>query len=150
MIHRRVLRLTCLGLALPCLSLGAHADIYKYVDAEGNVTFTDRYRPGAIKVLSDYGPVRGHAATQKKRAASNPSPAHFPKVTPLAQRQRDDLRKQILLEERGHETQLLATANAELSSGTRKPGADIAKLQAAVRRHEQNLVMLDKELARLK
>jgi hypothetical protein len=150
MIMRSPLRLAGLGLVLLGAALGARADIYKYVDADGNVTFTDRYRPGAIKVMDDYQPARGHASAQPKRASSNPSPASFPKVTPLAQRQRDDLRRQILLEERGHESQSLATANAELAAGMRKPGTDLARLQDTARRHEKNIAMLDKELARLK
>ena len=150
MITRRLLRLTGLGLALLGLSLSVRADIYKWVDENGTTHFTDYYRRGAVKVDGTYSPARGHTSTQKKRAASNPSPAYFPKVTSAAQRQRDDLRKQILMEERVHETQLLATANAELSAGMRKPGADIAKLQASVHRHEQNIAMLDKELSRLK
>lgn len=131
----------------PCV---ACADIYKYVDADGNVTFTDRYRPGAQKVLSDFGPSRGHTSSTKTRATSRPSPANFPRVTPKTQRQRDDLRHQILLEERSHESRMLAEAQAALAANLRKPGVDVSSLNEALRRHQQNIGMLDKELSRFK
>lgn len=139
------------GMLLTLAPLLAHADIYKYVDADGNVTFTDRYRPGAQKVISDFGPARGHAdQPKKKRAASNPSPASFPKVSTQTQRQRDDLRKQILLDERDHENRLLGEARTALAALAGKPSADLTSLKEAVHRHQQNLGMLDKELSRLK
>ncbi len=150
MFRRHLLRATGLGLLILAAAPAAHADIYKYVDADGNVTFTDRYRPGAVRVMSDFAPARGHTATPKARASRQPSPANFPRVTSDTQRRRDDLRRQILLDERAQESGLLTIAQAELSSGTRKPGSDLARLQASVRQHEQNLRMLDKELERLR
>jgi hypothetical protein len=136
------------GIALSAVSVEARADIYKYVDADGNVTFTDRYRPGAVKAFSDFAPSRGHSAVKKKSSASNPSPASFPKVTSQTQRQRDDLRKQILVDERDHETRMLNEAQAALRA--RKPGIDAHLLNESIRQHQQNIGMLDKELSRFK
>lgn len=142
------LHLLACGLGLGALAFEASADIYKYVDADGNVTFTDRYRPGAIKAFSDFAPSRGHSAGKKKSSASNPSPASFPKVTSQTQRQRDDLRKQILVDERDHETRMLNEAQAALRA--RKPGIDANLLNESIRLHQQNIGMLDKELSRFK
>jgi hypothetical protein len=142
-------------LACAALVAGLHAglagaDIYKYVDADGNVTFTDRFRPGAVKVMSDFAPSRGHAGTKTRARTVTSSPADFPRVTPSAQRQRDDLRRQILLDERGHETTLLREAEAELAANIGKAPVQVERLRDTVRRHRENITMLDKELARLK
>jgi hypothetical protein len=142
--------LFCAALVAVFLAWNAGADIYKYVDEDGNVTFTDRFRPGAVKVMSDFAPSRGHAGAKARTRTVRSSPADFPRVSPSAQRQRDDLRRQILLDERSHETTLLRDAEAELAASVSKPAPQIERLRDAVRRHRENLVMLDKELSRLK
>jgi len=148
MYRIRSLLILAYGLVLTVGAFEAHADIYKYVDADGNVTFTDRYRPGAVKAFSDFAPSRGHSTIKKKSSASNPSPASFPKVTSQTQRQRDDLRKQILEDERNHEVRMLNEAQTVLKA--RKPGIDANSLSESIRLHQQNIGMLDKELSRFK
>jgi hypothetical protein len=149
---RRIRPGTALPIALLALATlhEARADIYKWVDEDGTTHFTDYYRPGAVKVNSDFAPARGHAAPQKKRASSTPSPASFPKVTAAAQRERDSLRRQILIDERFLENRMLAEARADLANAARRPPADQERLRETVRRHEQNIQLLDKELGRVR
>lgn len=147
---------SCLHFPLTVLlwaaGLPAHAAIYKYVDAEGNVTFTDKYRPGATKLV-DTGASPVSVATPRSRAksASQASPAGFPRVDASTQRKRDDVRRSILLEELATEEKNLATAHAALANaGKQKSATDIARLTEGVRLHEKNIEMLDKELARIR
>lgn len=142
-------RFACLALGIFALAgVDARADIYKYVDGQGNITFTDRYRPGAVKVMGDFAPSRGHAESRKSRSPKAPSPAYFPKVAPETQKVRDDMRRDILVQERAEESRQLGAAQAQIAAA--KPGTDVARLRETVRRHEDNLAMLDKELARFK
>lgn len=142
------------GLLLPWLLLSgqpAWAVIYKYVDAEGNVTFTDKYRPGAKRLTEgNGGPVtRVETPRRAPRAsASKASPADFPRVDPTTQRKRDDVRRTILLEERATEARNLAAA--QTAAGKALPPAEQARVAESIRLHEKNLELLDKELARLK
>lgn len=140
--------LIAVGLASPAL-----AAIYKYVDAEGNVTFTDRYRPGAVKFV-DSPPkgndVLGAPAPRKRERASGPSPANFPKVDRQTQRRRDDVRRELLLEERRNEEQALRTVRTKLGDGKQGNAEELARMRESQRLHEKNIEMLDKELSRLK
>jgi len=135
------------------LSVPAQAAIYKYVDAEGNITFTDRYRPGAVKLVDTQDTPTGTATPARKRnggGVKSGSPANFPKVDSGTQRKRDDVRRSLLLEERTAEATALAAVCALLGDGRKRAAAELAKLQESQRLHEKNLEMLDKELARIK
>jgi hypothetical protein len=139
------------ALLLASLALPAQAAaIYKYVDAEGNVTFTDRYRPGAVK-LADTPDGPGTTITApRKSSRQNGSPASFPKVDKQTQNKRDDVRRTLLLEERGNEEKALAAIRSSLAAGNRLGAAEQARLVENRRLHEKNIEMLDKELARIK
>jgi len=153
-------RLLTSGLA--CLALawsgGAQAEIYKFVDENGHVTYTNMPRPGAKKL--DLGPVPGTpvgkpatAETKtgnKRSAASNPTPGYFPRVDPGTQRKRDDMRRQLLVEELTSEQRNLGAAQSAYTSGRRQPGAELNRLLDAVRLHEKNIEMLNKELAHIR
>jgi hypothetical protein len=136
--------LACL-LALACLP--ARADIYKHVDEDGHVTYSNTARPGAKRISIDPAPkAKAASGAPKAKASSTPTPAGFPKVDAGTQRQRDDVRRQLLLDELKSEEALLATARSALASR----GPDSARLAESVRLHEQNIGMLNKELANLK
>jgi hypothetical protein len=143
--------LTCLALAW---SGWVHAEIYKFVDENGNVTYTNMPRPGAKKL--QLGPLSGKpAATETKvgkprSATSNPTPGYFPRVDPGTQRKRDDMRRQLLVEELSSEQRNLSAAQTAYASGRRQPGADVNRLMDAVRLHEKNIEMLNKELAHIR
>jgi hypothetical protein len=143
--------LTCLALAW---SGWAQGEIYKFVDDNGHVTYTNMPRPGAKKIeLGKSGgkPATAEANTDKKRsAASNPTPGGFPRVDPGTQRKRDDMRRQLLVEELSSEQRNLNAAQSAYLSGRRQPGADLDRLTEAVRLHEKNIEMLNKELAHIR
>lgn len=139
-----------------CVIEGAAAEaaIYKYVDAEGNVTFTDKYRPGARRLTgTDDGP--GTAVVLRRSSAKaapvKATPPDFPRVDGATQRRRDDVRRSILVEERAAEQANLISLRASLAAATGDKGGEAqARLRERVRRHEKNIELLDKELARLK
>lgn len=137
---------------LSTLATPGQAAFYKYVDSDGNVTYTDKYRPGAIKFAdaAPGGPVtitmsRRHGGTGYKA-----SPSNFPKVDATTQHKRDDVRRTLLEEERRNEQRNLASAKTTLATAARRPAVEQQKLAESIRLHEKNIEMLNKELARIK
>jgi len=148
--------LICLILAAP-----AEAEIYKYVDENGQVTFTDVYKKGAKRLDIPGAPVPLPSAVKAPRNASyNPSPADFPRIDPGTQKRRDDIRRQVLEDEIAGERRNADEARRQLALGERlQPGERatdstylnrVKKLQATVQQHEQNVVSIQRELANLK
>jgi hypothetical protein len=146
--------LAAAGLACLLWAQVAHGEIYKFVDENGHVTYTNMPRPGAKKLqleLPTGKPATLDTKTEKKRSAtSNPTPGNFPRVDPGTQRKRDDMRRQLLVEELTSEQRNLSAAQSAYSSGQRQPGADRNRLLDAVRLHEKNIEMLNKELAHIR
>lgn len=148
---RRALKLILLTCGLGC-GLTAQAEIYKFIDDEGNVTYTNIPRPGAKKLELDLPPAPAPsmpkgAGPSKKPRMQTPSPVYFPRVDPATQRRRDDMRRQLLLEELASEQRNLEAARRALAAASRQPGAELNKLADSVRLHEKNIEMLNKELA---
>ncbi|WP_165873506.1 DUF4124 domain-containing protein [Parasulfuritortus cantonensis] len=142
------MRQACLALLLACVAQSAPAAVYKYVDADGNVTFSDHYRPGAVKFLDtrDGGTIR---STPRKRGGVE-TPADFPRVDARTQSRRDDVRRSLLLDERKNEENALAAVRSQIDNGKARTVAEREKLDESRRLHEKNIEMLDKELARIK
>lgn len=144
-------------LFLAVLAPAAQAEIYKFVDENGLVTYTNMPRPGSkpqmvIPDLSKPGkavPVPAPAGTPKS-GGKIATPSYFPKVDVGTQRKRDDMRRQLLVEELRSEERNLAAAKTALGQGSRTPGADVRKLSDAVRMHEKNIEMLNKELSHIR
>lgn len=144
------------------LAAPAQADIYKYVDENGQVTFTDVYRKGAKRIDLPGAPTPLPAATVKSpaRASYNPSPANFPRIDTNTQRNRDDIRRQVLQDEINGERRNAEDARKQLQLGERlRPGEHatdstfinrVKKLQATLEQHEQNIGSIQRELANLK
>lgn len=147
-MHRLILSLV-LVLAAP-----VHAEIYKFVDDNGMVTYTNMPRPGSkpeVVIPDTTTPVRtAPRASKSKSDGRIPTPSYFPKVDVGTQRKRDDMRRQLLEEEMRSEESNLAAARDELIASRRQPGADIRKLSEAVRMHEKNIEMLNKELSHIR
>jgi hypothetical protein len=150
------------------LSVSAAAEIYKHVDADGRVTYSNVPMKGASK-LEIEPPVTSSPPPPK--ATKTPTPANFPRVDKNEQKQRDDKRRQILEEELATERQALEEAKAALAEGEKDPevfrvkGKDgktvvrrnvaryqekIAQLQGNVDLHQKNVELLEKEIAALK
>jgi hypothetical protein len=149
--------LLCLILVAP-----AQAEIYKYVDESGNVTFTDVYKKGAKRIDIPGGPEtlpsRGNSSS--KRTYVNPSPADFPRIDAGTQKRRDDVRRQVLQDEINGERKSIEEARRQLALGERlAPGERttdssyqnrVKSLRNTVQQHEQNVVSIQRELANLK
>lgn len=163
-------KLLCVLMVLG-VQYSAAAEVYKHVDADGHVTYSNVPMKGAVKlnlepsVSSDAPPAKSKAAT----------PANFPRVEKLEQKQRDEKRRQILEEELANERKALEDAKKNLAEGETKPevfkttivGKDgkpqvvtrrnvakfqekMERLQEEVELHEKNVELLEKELGSLK
>lgn len=153
------------------IHFGAEAEIYKHVDAEGNVTYSNVPMKGATK-LDIEPPVSSGTPPAK---AKTPAPANFPRVEKSEQKQRDAKRRQILEEELANERLALEEARKNLEEGEADPevfkttvkGKDgtskvvtrrnVAKFQEKMERlqenvslHEKNIELLEKEISQLK
>lgn len=147
---RHALVLLCFLLAASGL---ARAEIYKFVDENGHVTYTNIPRSGARKL--DLGtPSDKEAAaekkTDKKKRTATPTPSYFPRVDAGTQRKRDDMRRQLLTEELDSEQRNLRAAESAYANARTQPGGDTKRLIDAVRLHQKNIEMLNKELSHLK
>jgi hypothetical protein len=145
------------------LAAPAQAEIYKYVDENGQVTFTDVYKKGGKRIELPGAPAPMPAARVSKeptKASYKPSPADFPRIDTGTQKRRDDIRRQVLQDEINGERRNAEEARRQLALGERlQPGeratdatylSRVNKLRATVQQHEQNIVSIQRELANLK
>jgi hypothetical protein len=135
-----------------------HADIYKYVDENGRVTYTNvNPRKGAQKVHLE--PINTVPAPKPKAPAA--APAGFPRVDDETQKRRDEVRRKILEDELAAEEKLLAESKQALSEGEavrlgpernnyQKYLDRVQQLKDTVTHHEKNVEALKKEIANLK
>ncbi len=166
-------QITFLSILLPLLMLPflTHAEIYKHVDAEGRVTYSNVKIKGAKKL--DLEPADTSFGTdssgEKKHVpqAKTQSPASFPKVDAGTQNQRDGKRKEILQAELESEKKALEEAKKAYDEGAQKPEVyqqknkdgtsktfrNVAKfeekmkaLQDEVDAHQRNIDLLTKEI----
>ncbi|MDP8568928.1 DUF4124 domain-containing protein [Methylophilus aquaticus] len=153
---------TCLLLAIDC-----NADIYKYTDQNGVVTYTNvkPARSGKSELIIA-GPKQSQTeapAKQNNITSKSPSPASFPKVDHQTQNQRDLKRKEILLSELDQEKQALENAKVLYEEARNNPEVyrtaqgktfrNVAKyeeklriIEAEIQAHERNIELLNKEL----
>lgn len=133
----------------------AHADIYKYVDADGHVTYTNLPKKGAKRLDL------GTAAVSPSRREVASSPRSFPRVDAETQKRRDDVRHKILEDEMASERKLLDEARKAEAEGEAVRLGDernnyqkyldrVQKLKDEVGLHEKNIAALQKEIASLK
>ncbi len=150
--------LLCLLLAVP-----AHAEIYKYVDENGHVTFTDVYKQGAKRIEMPGSPAplaSGSGKSPKQRAAFTPSPADFPRIDAGTQKRRDDIRRQVLQDEIAAERRNADEARRQLTLGERVQAGErasdssylnrVKRLRESLNQHEQNIASIQRELGNLK
>ncbi|ANQ83881.1 DUF4124 domain-containing protein [Azoarcus olearius] len=154
----RILPFAFMLLAAPL----AHAEVYKCVDADGRVTYTnDRNVGRGCKQLSQDQSV----STMPPPARSPASPGAaasptFPRVTPDAQRARDDSRRQVLEKELATEEAALAEARKSLGEQEAVRLGDERNYQRVLDRlqpfkdkvdlHERNIEALKREIANLR
>src|SRR5258705_14016424 len=99
---------TLVGLTL-FLIFPAHAEIYKYVDPNGRVTYSNVPIKGGKKVdLPEVSTVPG------AKPGQTATPSSFPKVEGKEQKDRDDVRRKILEDELKAEIKSLANSQQAL------------------------------------
>jgi hypothetical protein len=146
-------------LPLLCAAYGslAQAEIYKYVDSNGNVTYSSAPIKGGKKLnlepLPTMEPFKGGPA--------------FPKVDQRTQKTRDDARRKILQDELANEEKLLADARQKLEDARNTPMVyhnkegqtfrnvagyeeNVKAAQDEVALHEKNVQAIKTELSVLK
>jgi len=164
----KILLVMLLGLGA---SLCAQAEIYKHVDAEGHVTYSNVPMKGSTRLNLEPATSGGGKASGggsgRPRASSTPTPAGFPRVDQDTQKQRDGKRQDILADELASERKALEAAKNNLAEGQENPetfkGKDgktfrnvpkyeekIQKLQEDVTLHQKNVELLEKELGAAK
>ena len=152
------------------LSFSAQAEIYKQVDADGHVTYSNVKMKGAKKVVlepadTNFGGDNSPSRRAKTRSAT---PESFPKVDSDTQKQRDGSRKEILQSELEAEKKALEDAKKAYAEGESTPevyqkkNADgssntfrnvpkfqekMKNLQADVDAHQRNIELLEKEIS---
>lgn len=121
--------------------------IYKHVDEDGHVTFTNR-------------PIKGSQQFKESTRGAGPSTdssgvsRRFPKETIRLQKKRHNKRREVLEYELATQMKLFAETRKKLSSVRRQPENLQQKkqkryLQNKLLRHENNIAALKKELAKL-
>lgn len=102
--------------ASPC----ALAEIYKHIDAEGRVTYSNVPIKGSVKLNLDPVPRNGEGRSSAPSKAA-PTPAGFPKVDQSTQKQRDGKRREILESELATERKALEAAKAAYVEAEKNP-----------------------------
>ncbi len=136
----------------------AQAEIYKYVDKNGHVTYSSTQVKGAKKLnlepLPTMAPPSGKSGEDLR-------------VNQATQKRRDDARRRILEDELAAEQKLLAEARQKLQDAENTPHVyrtqegktmrnvaayeeDVKNAQSEVTLHEKNVEALKTELSRLK
>lgn len=148
------------------------AEIYKHVDADGRVTYSNIKTKGAVRLeidpdtnnISNDRAKSKPAATANKRTAT---PENFPRVDKETQNQRDGKRKAILQSELDAEKAALEEAKKAYAEGESNPEvyktadgktfrnvpkfeAKMRGLQENVDNHQKNIELLQKELDSLR
>lgn len=167
MMKKIILLFVCL--ASYAFPLASDAAIYKHVDKDGHVTYSNVKIKGSKKL--DIAPANtsfGTNAQKKYKPSTKEStPAYFPEVTKNTQQQRDASRKEILLSELESEKQALFTTKAAFDEGAKKPETfknpngstsrnvskykeKMKKLQDIVNVHQRNVNLLEKEISNIR
>ena len=135
-----------LGFGMLCAP-SAWATLWKCTDGDGRITYTnDRASTKGMRceALRDLPYLDATPAPSAPAAAS---PSNFPRVSPGEQRQRDDLRRRILEEEKAAENQRLQETQRALQTASPERAAE---LKAQAERQRRNLEAIERELQRLR
>ena len=142
----------------------SNAEIYKRVDPDGRVTYSNVKTKGATRL--DLDPDTNTISNDRAKSIANKhsvSPEGFPKIDKQTQVKRDDKRQDILKSELESEKEALDQAKKAFEEGQSNPDiyrtADgkilrnvpkfqekMKNLQAEVDTHQKNIELLQKEL----
>lgn len=120
----------------------AGSDIYKLVDKDGNITFTNRKLPNAEKIsVASYSPnLSTNKSSQNRTAASSTT-------------ERSGMRRKILESELLTEQQLFSDTQISLDQASQMPRSEssqqkLVQLKNKLFMHQRNIAALKKELGR--
>ena len=164
--------LSLLVLTAIAFANNAFAEIYKRIDADGRITYSNIKTKGATRL--EFDPDANTIGADRPKNASSSSSANrrtatpegFPKVDKQTQNQRDTKRQEILQAELDSEKAALEEAKKAYADGEAKPEVyktangttmrnvpkfqeKMKSLQDDVDSHENNIKLLQKELDNL-
>lgn len=125
----------------------AGSTIYKHVDKDGNITFTNRPIPNAEKIsIASYS--RDGISQSRSQSSSN-----LPKLKDSTQNDRDTMRRKILEKELVTEEKLFADTQSSLDhisigSDISNSAEKIVQLKNKLFLHQRNISALKKELGK--
>jgi len=168
--------LSLVTLMVIAFSSNAFAEIYKRVDADGRITYSNiktkgatrlEFDPDANTIVNDRPKSTSKSSNSSAGNKRTPTPEGFPKVDKQTQNQRDGKRQEILQNELDSEKVALEEAKKAYTEGEAKPevyktanGATMRNvpkyqekmksLQDDVDSHENNIKLLQKEIDNLR
>ncbi len=168
-MKKHLLLLTIVALTLAGQAV---AEIYKHVDADGRITYSNIKTKGAsrLDIDPDANVIKNTPHSTKTNSGTSNSrtatPSNFPKVDKETQANRDGKRQEILQSELDAEKAALEEAKKAYAEGEANPemvrhangksfrnmakyNEKMKNLQADVDAHENNIKLLEKELQAL-
>jgi chromosome segregation ATPase len=160
--------LSLVTLIVIAFSSNAFAEIYKRIDADGRITYSNIKTKGATRL--EFDPDANTIANDRPRTISSnkrtATPEGFPKVDKQTQNQRDGKRQDILQKELDSEKAALEEAKKAYAEAESKPEVyktangttmrNVPKFQEKMKglqddidSHENNIKLLQKELDNL-
>ena len=121
----------------------AGTEIYKYVDKDGNITFTNRRISNAKKIS---------IASFSRSAEQSGLQLKSPRIKETAQKERDVMRRQILEKELVTEEKLFNDTQhflLQISNNDTENKEKAVQLRNKLFLHQRNITALKKELAKL-
>ncbi len=150
----------------------AFAEIYKHVDADGRVTYSNIKSKGAVKLeidpdVNNISNDRAKAKPSTPAGKRSATPENFPRVDKDLQNQRDSKRRSILQSELESEKAALEEAKKAYTEGEANPEVyrtasgqtfrNVPKFEEKMRalkenvdNHQKNIELLQKELDSLR
>ncbi len=144
----------------------AHADVFKCIDQDGHVTYTNNKPSGKANCTALSRDQRVSTVPGRAAGTATPTPSNFPKVDSDTQKSRDTDRRKILEQEMATEQKSLDAAKKELAAQEAVPQPqdrnvggtiNLPKMQERlqpyrdkVSLHERNIEALKKEMGNLK
>ena len=139
----------------------AHADIYKCIDPDGRVTYSNVADKRCKRIQLEPLSVSSSTSSAAPRAvARTPTPSSFPKVEEDAQKARDNDRRRILENELASEQQNLEQAKKDLAAQEAVREGNERNYQRVLDRlqpykdkvalYERNIEAIESEIRRLR
>jgi hypothetical protein len=155
------MRMRFLFLLLICATPLAQAEMWKCLDPDGQVRYTNLEKEAKGCTALSLEPLNTAPAVKvPPKSTGSANPANFPSVNSATQRQRDATRRKILEQELAQEEALLDVAKKQLDEqkdvrlGSEKNFARVeerlAPYQDRVRLHEANIASLKREIGNSK